>query len=368
MKKKKITLLQAILLVSGLLSNHTVALADDVALIPDYYNEAGISDIRQDVSSYSNEFIDPFTGSLQWHNTDLNIPGNGGFDLKLLRSYNSALVSPSDQLGSFNGGNKPLGVGWQMHMGKVISKSDAKVCSNTIVSTIDNPVLELPDGSSQIFSFTNDSNARVMTGKRWKAECSGAQTTIYAPDGTKYLMGKVVKSNPDPKAVYSLYPTLITDKNGNYADIAYESNGPRMTQITTNDGRVVNFGYTDYTVSSGNVSYKVNLLSSISAAGKTVSYSYSQVPDRGAFYLSKVTRPDGSSWNYGYHPNNGSGTDTPYLLKQVTTPFGGAFNYTYTRFRPIGGTSSAALSYVVSNKTANGGSWNFSYTPGSGSN
>lgn len=61
-----------------------------------------------------------------------------------------------------------------------------------------------------------------------------------------------------------------------------------MTQITTNDGRVVNFGYTDYTVSSGNVSYKVNLLSSISAAGKTVSYSYSQVPDRGAFYLSKV--------------------------------------------------------------------------------
>ena len=368
MKKKKITLLQAILLVSGLLSNHTVALADDVALIPDYYNEAGISDIRQDVSSYSNEFIDPFTGSLQWHNTDLSIPGNGGFDLKLLRSYNSALVSPSDQLGSFNGGNKPLGVGWQMHMGKVISKSDAKVCSNTIVSTIDNPVLELPDGSSQIFSFTNDSNARVMTGKRWKAECSGAQTTIYAPDGTKYLMGKVVKSNPDPKAVYSLYPTRITDKNGNYADIAYESNGPRMTQITTNDGRVVNFGYTDYTVSSGNVSYKVNLLSSISAAGKTVSYSYSQVPDRGAFYLSKVTRPDGSSWNYGYHPNNGSGTDTPYLLKQVTTPFGGAFNYTYTRFRPIGGTSSAALSYVVSNKTANGGSWNFSYTPGSGSN
>ena len=165
MKKKKITLLQAILLVSGLLSNHTVALADDVALIPDYYNEAGISDIRQDVSSYSNEFIDPFTGSLQWHNTDLSIPGNGGFDLKLLRSYNSALVSPSDQLGSFNGGNKPLGVGWQMHMGKVISKSDAKVCSNTIVSTIDNPVLELPDGSSQIFSFTTDSNARVMTGK-----------------------------------------------------------------------------------------------------------------------------------------------------------------------------------------------------------
>ena len=53
------------LLASGLLSNHTVALVEDVPLIPDYYNEAGISDTRQDVSFYSNEFIDPFTGSLQ---------------------------------------------------------------------------------------------------------------------------------------------------------------------------------------------------------------------------------------------------------------------------------------------------------------
>lgn len=96
------------LLASGLLSNHTVALVEDVPLIPDYYNEAGISDTRQDVSSYSNEFIDPFTGSLQWHSTDFSIPGNGGFDLKLLRSYNSALITPSDNLASFNGGNQPL--------------------------------------------------------------------------------------------------------------------------------------------------------------------------------------------------------------------------------------------------------------------
>ena len=90
MKKKKSTLLQTILLASGLFSNHTLALADDVALIPDYYNEAGISDIRQDVSSYSNEFIDPFTGSLQWYNNDLNIPSNGGFNLNLMRSYNTS--------------------------------------------------------------------------------------------------------------------------------------------------------------------------------------------------------------------------------------------------------------------------------------
>ena len=130
MKKKKISILQTLLIAGGVLSNYSNAFAEDVPLIPDYYNEAGISDTRQDESSYSNEFIDPFTGSLQWHNTDLSIPGNGGFDLKLLRSYNSALITPSDNLGSFNGGNQPVGVGWQMHLGKIISKSDTLVCTN----------------------------------------------------------------------------------------------------------------------------------------------------------------------------------------------------------------------------------------------
>ena len=364
MKKIIITLQQALLLAGGLLSSYSIALANDVPLIPDYYNEAGISDVRQDESSYINEFIDPFTGSLQWHNNDLSIPGNGGFNLKLLRAYNSALITPSDNLGSFNGGSEPMGVGWQMHLGKVISKSDANVCSNTIVSTIDNPVLELPDGSSQIFSFTSNNNARVMTGKRWKAECSGGQVTVYSPGGTQYLMGKIVKSNPDPKAIYSLYPTKITDRNGNYANITYERLGPRITQITTNDGRVVNFGYTNYTVSSGNSSYTINLLSSISSEDKTVRYSYDQVPGQGAFFLSKVTLPDGTNWLYTYNPNTGSITDNRYLLKQVETPYGGKFNYSYQIFRP----SVTPISFVVTNKTTNNGSWDFSYTSGSAGN
>ena len=364
MKKKKISILQTLLIAGGVLSNYSNAFAEDVPLIPDYYNEAGISDTRQDESSYSNEFIDPFTGSLQWHNTDLSIPGNGGFDLKLLRSYNSALITPSDNLGSFNGGNQPVGVGWQMHLGKIISKSDTLVCTNTIVSTIDNPVLELPDGSSQVFSFTGNSNARVMTAKRWKVECSGGQRTLSSPDGTKYQMDKVVKSNPDPKAIYSLYPTKITDKNGNFANITYENRGPRITQIATNDGRVVDFGYSNYTVPSLSGNYTINLLSSISSGGKTVQYYYDQVPDRGAFFLSKVIRPDGSEWRYNYNPNTGTSSDNRYLLKQVETPYGGTFNYTYQIFRPL----AAPMSFVVTNKTSNGGSWNFSYTPGSGSN
>lgn len=360
MKNKKVLCL---LLAGAMLANSGWVRAEDVAIMPDYYNEAGISDTRQEDSAHFNEKIDPFTGSVQWHHVDLAIPGNGGFDLKLIRSYNSSLITPSDQIGSFNGGNRPYGVGWQMHLGKIIVKSDSKACSNTIVSTIDNPVLELPDGSSHVFSFTSNANAKVMTANRWKVECLNGETTLYAPDGTKYLMGKVVKSNPDPRAVYTLYPTKITDKNGNYANITYEDIGPRMQRITTNDGRQVDFTYKDYSIVSAGGSFPISLLSSITAAGKTVKYDYSQVPDRSAFFLDKVTRPDGTNWLYKYHLNGL--TDSQNLLSQVQTPNGGQFNYNYQRYR-FGGAKD--LAFVVKSKTTSGGTWNYSYTPGTGTN
>mgnify|MGYP003585703577 CR=1 FL=1 len=48
MKKIIITLQQALLLAGGLLSSYSIALANDVPLIPDYDNEADISDVRQE--------------------------------------------------------------------------------------------------------------------------------------------------------------------------------------------------------------------------------------------------------------------------------------------------------------------------------
>ncbi|MGP1693676.1 MAG: hypothetical protein ACTS6O_14355, partial [Giesbergeria sp.] len=64
-------------------------------VIPDFYREPGLQANRNYINQSNHEDIDPFTGSLQHHYVDLHIPGNGGLDLKIIRSYNSTNVDPS---------------------------------------------------------------------------------------------------------------------------------------------------------------------------------------------------------------------------------------------------------------------------------
>lgn len=74
------------------------ALAQEV--IPDFYSEPGIHPNRALINGGPAESIDPFTGSLQWHFTDLHLPGNGGFDLKVIRSYKRWIgVIPAKRIG-----------------------------------------------------------------------------------------------------------------------------------------------------------------------------------------------------------------------------------------------------------------------------
>jgi hypothetical protein len=63
-------------------------------VIPDFYKDPGLYPNRSYVNQSFGEHIDPFTGALQLHYVDLHLPGNGGFDLKVIRSYNSAAVNP----------------------------------------------------------------------------------------------------------------------------------------------------------------------------------------------------------------------------------------------------------------------------------
>src|SRR5258706_208435 len=57
-----------------------------------YYKEPGIYPTRSYLNQHFSENIDPFTGRLQLHYVDLYIPGNGGFDLEVIRSYTSVDV------------------------------------------------------------------------------------------------------------------------------------------------------------------------------------------------------------------------------------------------------------------------------------
>ena len=149
--------------------------------IPSFYEEPGLSTNRDYEREHAQERIDPFTGKLQWHYVDLSIPGNGGFDLKVQRSYTN-IGNPLPEA-------TPFGVGWTVHFGRLLSASSSVSCLNG-----GSLVLELPDGSRQILYGPDAwtiSPLTLVTTNLWGATCDGNGVTILSPDGTTYLMNYI---------------------------------------------------------------------------------------------------------------------------------------------------------------------------------
>jgi YD repeat-containing protein len=328
---------------------HVLAAGPDQEPIPSFYQEPGINPNRDTVSHSVNEHIDPFSGKLQWHFTDLSIPGNGGLTLKVQRSYSSRNedYEPS-----------PLGVGWTMHFGRVLRKASISVCDFSQADPAKNPVLELPDGSRNVMYLALGGGSFITSG-RWRGDCDSTGLHVRAPDGTHYDMdvpGPTVGTDPN-KTQASLYPSKITDRNGNTISITYTfadglNFGPQF--VTTSDGRSLTFEYLNGT------------LKSVSDGSRTWSYAVEPIPGIvGGSYLTRATRPDGAAWQYEYNgPGIGPGQGTPggYSMKKVTYPTGGQINYTYgfVTFNPAPFFPPAT---VITRKVAGADTWQYTYTP-----
>ncbi|WP_221227833.1 RHS repeat domain-containing protein [Rhodocyclus tenuis] len=336
------------------------ALAQEV--IPDFYRDPGLYPNRAYVNQSANEHIDPFTGALQWHFTDIHLPGNGGFDLKVTRSYNSATINPDNPAASYD---SIAGLGWTIHFGRVLKTKDAYVCLNkNALSVVDNPALELPDGSRQLLAFTGSTSPLLLSTQRWRADCAPAGQTgliVYSPDGVRYDMTQVVNVGSGVSPVYAFYTTKITDRNGNYATVSYANgSSPEITSVTTSDGRSLSFSYAD----SGTLTRRIASITG--SGGQTYSYGYQDVSGvAGLYYLTTVTRPGGTTWNFSYNGNLG-GPAGSYLMNRATYPEGGYINYSYgyvyfdTQANP-----SYRTDVVTAKSLSIGGSWSFAYTPGS---
>ena len=312
--------------------------------VPSFYEEAGISPNRQYVNQHANELIDPFSGKLQWHFTDIFIPGNGGMDLAVQRSYSS--------LQEFIGGSlpepTPAGIGWTMHFGRVMRKAIVDMCMMGQNVNV-NPVLEMGDGSRQILYDALDGMSRTST-QFWRAECNlsggGGGLIVYSPDGTRYDMttqGAQLGTPMHPVQTY--YTTKITDRNGNTMNFAYQFIGATfgVSSISTSDGRSVTFTYAGEN------------LASVSDGARTWEY----VTAGG--YLTEVKRPDGASWKFEYNafPAEAAGAGS---LKKVTNPTGGTISYSYD-FVYFSDRTYFPRTVVVKQKVADGGSWAYTYKP-----
>jgi len=89
--------------------------------IPDFYQEPGVNPQREySVGLNGTEYIDPFTGILRLSYKDIIIPGNGGLDIEIVRTYHTS-KQRSDIVGykPYINGRTTTGLGWDIHFGRV---------------------------------------------------------------------------------------------------------------------------------------------------------------------------------------------------------------------------------------------------------
>lgn len=338
----------------------------------DYYAEPGLHPFKDSINQHFNEHIDPFGGTLQLSYIDLKIPGNGGLDINIYRTY----TSRQENLGV----HTTTGVGWEIHQGRIVVAfiNEAKMCDQIGYQSIstDNPSLELPDGSRHtLFYYKDQAEAYLVTKNHWKAKCITPGNyydgmIVTSPDGVEYYMTQRERILGGGDLVY-YHATQIKDRHGNTINISYINQANEyvyIDQITASDGRSVQFTYVDQT--SDDVR-----LDKIQANGQTWEYNYTHVENENLPYynLTEVVRPDNTTWQYQYYGDiySISGNGGAYSLETVTYPTGGTITYTYDLVDfdvsqggwDIGTT--VVASKVTGGREITSATWTFSYDPAS---
>lgn len=322
------------------------------------------------------EHIDPFSGNMLIVHTDLHLPGKGGLDVTLNRSYNSLIYGRRDNTSfpAFVGGydKSPLGPGWSMHMGILRSPPNMSDVNYPLTMTWgNNPIFELPDGTKQIFYPAPNDRIHMVSKDYWKLKTlrtydnnNHCDWEITAPDGTVYVVtnntaGYQTSNITNANITNVAQVTSITNaaQTANIV-ITYNKTSSDSTIKTITDplGRVVSFTYNPTT-------FMLQSISTGSGADlRSVSYEYKTV---GSYYfLNKVVLPVGNPWQYDY--------DTTNELSDITFPAGGKIKYTYEdKIFNVGGCSVAFR--VISKKDTQsirgvlGGNWTYNYNSGGSS-
>ncbi|MGB4066211.1 MAG: hypothetical protein WBK19_20480 [Azonexus sp.] len=318
------------------------------------------------------EKIDLFSGQLRLNHVDVDIPGNGGFNLQVIRTYSPRLPDL----------HEPMGLNWNIHFGRLkAGMVGTGVCSRMYTSTYS---FETASGETHTFYRPNLNLAGITTGvttvpaylsmTMWRLDCIGsgdAGFVVTSPDGTRYELTTDRAASPTGQAY--MYPSKITDKFGNYITLVYirtptglpypEPKYPLLSTVTASDGRKLTFAYsTDW------------LLNSITADdGRKWTYAYQReqkAPGTSPskyFQLTSVTRTDGTAYAFQYQvptkvyaATDAAGAGAGHL-KSVTYPWGGNISYEYT-YTTAPGDGGVYFMRVLSKKTtSDGGTWNFAY-------
>lgn len=358
-----------------------------------YYLQRGTDDSRTASVTGAVDTIDPFTGAVQLSHNDLVAAGEGGMNIAINRHYRSLSRPNSDA--NFRGERSPLGVGWIMHFGRVITPANASNCNTNQGDSNArlNSVWEGADGSAAaLLPATSNWGHDLITKNLWVANCITGGYQIIAPNGTRYTADHyVIKDNRKYH-----YVTRIENKAGHYLEIEYGKSG----NSGTGDGRVdrayalsetangyrdlireVRSYYAGSTSVVNDVEFYYRDVNSWHARLSHIRFDnvniveYEYEPNSAYHYLlSKVTQQnrtnDDMVWDYNYET---SPTTVGYLsLKRYETP-GNAridFDYQVTDFRT--GTSSLFETITIDRRilhtsggVQDGGIWTYDFSQNS---
>ncbi len=373
----------------------SIAIAD-VSDMPDYYDEPGVSSVRQSSDGLQGDSVDPASGQLTIQSVDLLVPGNGGLDIEVRRNYSlhNAVRAGDFVQNTFNGYG-PLGVGWDIHFGRIwYDETLLPGCKSAFASTGRNPVLETPDGSKHILvnaqTYNNgepnsDVSPSFISKNFWIGNCinqpyelngetyNHGGMKVTSPDGISYTINYkgVVKSGvKDPSKptdgftdnLFLAYGvTEITDPRGNWIKIDYVGGGYlHAKRVYASDGREVVFEYENEATPEAK-------LVAITANGQTVQYEIGSFD--GYLYdinrLDKVVRPDGGQWSFDY----GDEGHERHLITRIKNPLAGETTYSYQKVQfessvLFGSNAVKTRSVDTRIPSSLNGQWNYSFFPG----
>lgn len=385
------------------------------------------------------DVIDPQSGNLRVIHKDIILKGNGGLDIEVTRTYDLASTFAGPQYvnrraRTYSYRHVGMGWGWTIDVAPQVIFGegfhgigyDAKdeydrVCTKDAWGGNSSAnwfgyTLRHADGREE--SMVPAETGVVVTKSNWRMTCTGpgGLHILQSPDGKSYELGRKfypVANNDLRFSTRMLFQaTKATDKNGNWINFSYASLGPSSEfayykrnslpqTISTSDGRSISFVY-----DTGTTTMSPHLVRIEGPNGAAWKYFYGSDPadkiEETQTYglLTKVVRPDGTTWGYSYFPfdmpETYNSTDDPVTgagnisllgatskLASIQTPAGGQISYEYqTSYGYRGfddwGLCAENLSnggdncapgvlqnlQVAKRSTSDGGVWTYTYTQG----
>ncbi len=324
----------------------------------DVFDATGFNRNREYFSQLPYEHIDPMTGNLLLTFTDLVLPGNAGFDLRIQRTYNSKIfpnypgqTSPSEDTWA--------GIGWTLHLGRLPDPPFVDVP----------PPIEMPDGSRHPLYHHVDPalSGRFVTRDFWVYDKN--TFLLKLPNGVEYTFGARITL---PSGQIYRYATLITDPFGNQMTVTYMTAAGLPTdgiasivQTVGTNTRTVTFAATNDALKRLSSMTFVAVVGGVSRT-RTWTYAANSTVNAGYSLLTGLTPPTGPGWTFGYN----TGTQPLYELTSVTSPYGGTITYTYGDQTFHIGSTVPVISRVVKTRVTGGtdiaaGNWTYAYAQGS---